>query len=72
MVSRWRLKIRTVAGQHGSVVSAHEFDDFPSLRVKMVEHHGLAFLVSPPDWASQTDLEALLDLRSQGFLVERN
>ena len=72
MSSKWKLEIRTEAGRHGAVVSAREFDDFPSLRVKMVEHRGLAFLVSPPDWASQTDLEALLDLRGQGFLVERN
>ena len=71
MSSRWRLEIRTEAGLHGALVSTHEFDDLPSLRVKMVEHRGGAFLVSPPDQATQTDLEALLDLRSQGFLIER-
>ena len=69
MSSRWRLEIRTEAGLHGALVSTHEFDDLPSLRVKMVEHRGGAFLVSPPDQATQTDLEALLDLRSQGFLI---
>jgi hypothetical protein len=72
MSSKWRLEIHDETKGRGSILSFVEFDDFPSLRSKMVENRGRAFLVRPPDQASQTDLTWLLDLRCQGFNVERN
>ncbi len=72
MASKWRLEIHDETKGSGSILSFFEFDDFPSLRLKIVENRGRAFLVRPPSQASQTELTGLLDLRSQGFNVERN
>jgi hypothetical protein len=72
MSSKWKLEIHDETKGRGSIVAFFEFDDFPSLRLKIVENRGRAFLVRPPSLASQTDLAGLLDLRSQGFNVERN
>jgi hypothetical protein len=49
----------------------HEFNDFASLRTKIVENRGSTFLVGPPDHATPNDFQSLLDLRSEGFKVER-
>jgi hypothetical protein len=72
MALKWRLEIHDETKGTGSIISFLEFDDFPSLRSKIVENRGRAFLVRPPGQASQTELTGLLDLRSQGFNVERN
>jgi hypothetical protein len=72
MASKWRLEIHDETKGSGSILSFFEFDDFPSLRSKIVENRGRAFLVRPPGGASQSELVGLLDLRSQGFNVERN
>jgi hypothetical protein len=71
MSSRWRLEIHDEKGS-GSILSFFEFDDFPSLRLKIVENRGRAFLVRTPDHANQVELAGLLDLRAQGFNVQRN
>lgn len=72
MPSKWRLEIHDETKGTGSILSFFEFDDFPSLRLTIVENRGRASLVRPPSQASQTELTGLLDLRSQGFNVERN
>jgi hypothetical protein len=66
------LEIHDETKGRGSILSFFEFDDFPSLRLKIVENRGRAFLVKPPDQADQIELAGLLDLRGQGFNVERN
>jgi hypothetical protein len=72
MSSKWRLEIHDETKGTGSILSFFEFDDFPSLRLKIVDNRGRKFLVRLPDHASQTNLDGLLDLRRQGFNVERN
>jgi hypothetical protein len=72
MSLKWRLEIHDETKGRGSILSFFEFDDFPSLRLKIVENRGRAFLVRSPDQANQTELASLLDLRGQGFNVERN
>jgi hypothetical protein len=73
MSTKWRLEIHDeTKGRRGSILGFFEFDDFPSLRLKIVENRGRAFLVRTPDHANQVELAGLLDLRSQGFNVERN
>jgi hypothetical protein len=72
MRSKWRLEIHDETKGTGSILSFFEFDDFPSLRLKIVENRGRTFFVRLPDHGSQTNLEGLLDLRRQGFNVERN
>jgi hypothetical protein len=72
MSSKWKLEIHDETKGRGSILGFFEFDDFPSLRLKMVEDRGRTFLVRPPDQANQTALEGLLELRRQGFNVERN
>ena len=69
--SRWRLEIHDETKQSGSILSFFEFDDFPSLRLKMFENRGRTFRVRPPDHANQLELAGLLDLRGQGFNVEQ-
>jgi hypothetical protein len=72
MSTKWRLEIHDETKGRGSILSFFEFDDFPSLRLKIVKNRGGAFLVKPPDQANQIELAGLLDLRSQGFNIERN
>jgi hypothetical protein len=72
MPPRWRLEIRDEKEGRGTILSFFEFDDFPSLRLKIVENRGRKFLVSPPDHANQLELAGLLDLRGQGFNIKRN
>jgi hypothetical protein len=72
MSTKWSLEVHDEPKGRGSILSFFEFDDFPTLRLKIVENRGRAFVVRLPDHARQTDLAGLLDLRSQGFKVERN
>jgi hypothetical protein len=67
MSSRWRLEVHDETKGRGSILSFFEFDDFPSLRSKIVENRARAFLVRVPDHANQSELAGLLDLRGQGF-----
>ena len=71
MRTKWLLEIHDETAGTGSLISSHEFDDFPSLRSKMVENRGRAFLVRAPSNATQGDSLSLLDLRDQGFRIER-
>jgi hypothetical protein len=69
---KWRLEIHDETKESGSILSFLEFDDFPSLRLKIVENRGRTFLVRPPDHANQLELAGLVDLRGQGFNIKRN
>jgi hypothetical protein len=71
MSAKWKLEIRDEKEGRGPVVSFFEFDDFPSLRLKIVENRGRMFLVRHPDHANQLELAGLLDLRGQGFNIKR-
>jgi len=53
-----------------TLISTHEFDDFPSLVTKIIENRARTFVVGPPNKATPDDFQALLDLRSNGFKVE--
>jgi hypothetical protein len=73
MSSKWRLEVHDeTKGRRGSILGFFEFDDFPSLRLKVVENRGRTFRVRAPYRANQVDLTGLLDLHLQGFKVERN
>ena len=72
MSTKWRLEIHDEKEGRGSILASFEFDDFPSLRLKVVENRGRTFLVRAPDDANQLDLTGLLDLRGQGFNIKRN
>jgi hypothetical protein len=71
MSSKWKLEVHGENKGRGPTVSFFEFDDFPSLRLKVVENRGRTFLVRPPDHANQLELAGLLDLRGQGFNIKR-
>jgi hypothetical protein len=71
MRTKWRLEIHDETKGRGSILSLFEFDDFPSLRLKIVENRGRTFRVQAPVQANQIEIAGLLDLRSQGFKIER-
>lgn len=71
MRAKWALEIHEETAGTGSLISSHEFGDLPSLRSKMVENRGRTFLVRAPSHATQGDFVSLLDLRHQGFRIER-
>jgi len=70
MQTKWMLEIYG-GRRRTSLVSMHEFDDFPSLRTKIVENRACRLLIDPPDHATSNEFQCLLDLRGQGFKVER-
>jgi hypothetical protein len=70
MPMKWVLEVRN-GGRKASLISMHEFDDFPSLKTKIVEMPACMFLIDPPDHATSDEFQCLLDLRSEGFKVER-
>ena len=70
MQTKWTLEIYD-SRRKTSLISMHEFDDFPSLRTKIVENRACKFLIDPPDHATSNEFQCLLDLRCQGFKVER-
>ena len=71
MQTKWVLEIYEDSRRKHTLISIHEFNDFPSLRTKIVENPGRMFLVGPPTNATPNDFQSLLDLWSEGFKVER-
>src|SRR6266480_803656 len=69
--TNWAVEIYDDSGRKSSLISVHEVDDFPSLRTKIVENPAFRFLIHPPDHATSSEFQCLLDLRGQGFKVER-
>jgi hypothetical protein len=70
MQTKWVLEIRD-SGRRTCLLSTHEFDDFSSLRTKIVENSACKFLIDPPDHATSNEFQCLLDLRGEGFKLER-
>jgi hypothetical protein len=68
--TRWILEIYDNGRRKRTLISTHEFDDFPSLVTKIIENRARTFVVGPPNKATPDDFQALLDLRSNGFKVE--
>jgi hypothetical protein len=71
MASKWTLQIHDEKNEWNSIIAIYEFDNFPSLRLKMVQNRGRTFLVRPPDCATAIETAGLLDLRSQGFNIKQ-
>ena len=71
MKTKWELEIYDDSRRKKKLISMHELDDFASLRTEIVENRGRTFLVGSPDHATSNDFQSLLDLRSEGFKVER-
>ena len=67
---KWLLEIYD-GSRRNFLISRHEFDDFSSLRMKIVENRACRFLIVPPDGATSEEFQSLLDLRGLGFDVER-
>jgi hypothetical protein len=70
MRTNWLLEIRD-SRRRASLISVHEFDDFASLRTKILENPACRFLIEPPDQATSNEFQCLLDLRGQGLKIER-
>jgi hypothetical protein len=70
MPTKWVLEIYD-GRRKASLISACEFDDFAALRMKIVENRTCKFLIDPSDHATPNEFQCLLDLRCQGFKVER-
>ncbi len=70
MSIKWVLEIYD-GRRKAALISAHEFDDFASLRTKIVENPACKFLIDPSDRATPNEFQCLLDLRSDGFKLER-
>jgi hypothetical protein len=66
----WTLEICDNS-RRKNLISRHEFNDFPSLRTKIVQNRACRFLIDPPDHATSDEFQCLLELRGQGFKVER-
>ena len=69
--TNWLLEIYRGSMRQNSLIAMHEFDDFPSLRAKIVENRACRFLIDPPDHATSDEFQCLLDLRGQDFKVQR-
>ena len=70
MQTKWVLEIHD-STRKTCLLSTHEFDDFSSLRTKIVENSACKFLIDPPDHATSNEFQCLLDLRGEGFKLER-
>jgi hypothetical protein len=70
MQTKWVLEIYD-GRRKTSLISMHEFDDFPSLRTKIIDNSACKFLIDPPEHATSNEFQSLLDLRGEGFELER-
>jgi hypothetical protein len=70
MQTKWVLEIYG-SGRKTSLISKHEFDDFPSLTTKIMENRDCKYRIEPPDHAASNEFQCLLDLRDKGFKLER-
>jgi hypothetical protein len=70
MQTKWVLEIYD-SRRKISLISMHEFDDFPSLKTKILENRDCKYRIEPPDHATPNEFQCLLDLRGKGFKLER-
>jgi hypothetical protein len=70
MQTKWVLEIYD-GRRKTALISMHEFDDFPSLKTKIIDNSACKFLIDPPEHATSNEFQSLLDLRGEGFELER-
>jgi hypothetical protein len=70
MRTKWVMEIRD-SSRTASLMAVQEFDDFASLRTKILESRACKLVIDPPDDATSNEFQCLLDLRCQGFKLER-
>jgi hypothetical protein len=70
MSIKWVLEIYD-RRRKAALISTQEFDDFTSLRTRIVENPACKFLIDPSEQATPDEFQCLLDLRSEGFKLER-
>ena len=71
MRTNWQLKIHEKNAISSPPISTCEFDDLSSLRASLAANRQRSFVIAPPSHATQNDFLSLLDLRSQGFDINR-
>ena len=71
MRTNWVLETYRGGMRQNAPIAMHKFADFPSLRAKIVENRECRFLIDPSDHATSDEFQCLLDLRGQGFKVQR-
>ena len=71
MRTNWQLKIHEKNAISSPPISTFEFDDLSSLRASLAANRQRSFVIAPPSHATQNDFLSLLDLRSQGFDINR-
>ena len=54
MQTKWVLEIYR-SGRKTSLISTHEFDDFPSLTTKIMEHRDRKYRIEPPNHATSNE-----------------
>src|SRR5437879_5171042 len=59
MQTKWVLEIYG-SGRKTSLISKHEFDDFPSLTTKIMEHRDCKYRIEPPDHATSNEFQCLM------------
>ena len=69
--ANWVLEIHDDSRRKNSLISRQEFNDFPSLRKTIVENRARRLLIDPPGHATSNEFQCLLDLRGEGFKVQR-
>jgi hypothetical protein len=68
--AKWVLEIYD-SRRRAALISTQEFDDFASLQTTIVENLACRLLIDPSEHATPNEFQCLLDLRGQGFEVER-
>jgi hypothetical protein len=71
MRTNWQLKIHAKNALASPPISTLEFGDLPSLRATLAENRQRTLVIAPPSHATQNDFLSLIDLRSQGFDINR-
>jgi hypothetical protein len=71
MRDNWQLKIHEKNAITSPPILTCEFRDLPSLRAALAENRQRSFVIAPPSLATQNDFLSLIDLRSQGFDINK-
>ena len=66
MSIKWMLEIYD-SRRKAALISTHEFDDFASLRTKIVENPACKFLIDPSDHATPNEFQCLPRLALRRF-----
>jgi len=71
MRAKWQLRVHERNALTSPPISSCEFGDLPSLRATLVQHRERSLVIVPPSHATQNDFLSLIDLRCQGFDINR-